>query len=386
MFDAVEAWLSGAREAARRYAALRRRIEELETEAAVALADMVEAYAWPEGLPVPERLDGYGVQKIEGRAFGEDLTCELAVAGGMSEGAASLLVMDVLELRSRLPRCWARVAEGARRTSRQSGRFVRTGGDDVDPLTGWLSARLDRADAIFLDATVQLVADTLATRGDGGTRDERRARALGLLANPAAAVGLIGVHTTRGLDPVPESQADRDAIMAQAAALAPALTPRVQVYVHYWAESDFEAEALARVESVGGLLAEQVAALTQGCSVRVTPAIHVGDAGVAVDAYEIPQRIRDRVLLRDGHDVFPWSSAESRRLDLDHTVPWLPDGPPGQTAPGNLGPLSRRAHRVKAHAGWRLDQPSPGDFVWCTGAGQVIRVDQFGTHPVRDRE
>ena len=436
MFDTTETWLERAHEAARRYAALRRRIEELETEAAVALADMVEAYAWPEGLPVPEGREWYGPETIGGRVYGEDLTCELAVAERMSQGAAWQLAADVVGLTSRLPRCWARVASGAaplwqarrvvraceglgeaaypvvdaavapclgavglprltrllaaavvaadpegarRRAAQGSRRYVRTGGDESDPLSGYVCARLDRSDTIFFDATVQRIADVLAAQGDAGSADERRAKAFGVLANPAAAVQLIGVPTTRGMDPAPATEAERQAFVAAAGALVAPLTPRAQVYAHYWADSAPVAEALARVESVGGLLVEQVAALTGSCSIRVTPVVHVGGAGIAVDGYEIPQRIRDRVLLRDGHDVFPWSSVESRRLDLDHTVPWEPDGPPGQTAPGNLGPLSRRAHRVKTHAGWRLDQPSPGEFVWQTGAGQVIRVDAFGS-------
>ena len=40
-----------------------------------------------------------------------------------------------------------------------------------------------------------------------------------------------------------------------------------------------------------------------------------------------------------------------------------PDAPgvePGQTCPDNLGPLSRRVHNAKTHAGWRVEQPRPG--------------------------
>jgi len=274
----------------------------------------------------------------------------------------------------------------AHRVAEQSAsRWVRTGGDDADPLTGWVSARLDRADALFLDATVQLVTDKLAAEGDAGTADERRARALGVLANPAAAIQLTGVHTTRGMNPVPDSEAEKQTFVASAQTLVPVFTPRTQVYVHVCADTLADPDTVARVEGIGPVLASQVARLTRGTRVRVTPVLHLGVDTVAVDQYEIPDRMRDRVVLRDGHDVFPWSSVESRHLDLDHTIAYQP-GQPGQTTPSNLEPLSRRAHRVKTHAGWQLTQPSPGMFDWHTGAGQTIRVDHTGSHPAHDRE
>ncbi|WP_429625414.1 hypothetical protein, partial [Staphylococcus aureus] len=46
---------------------------------------------------------------------------------------------------------------------------------------------------------------------------------------------------------------------------------------------------------------------------------------MAVDAYEILARIREQVALRDGFEVFPFSSRTSRKQDLDHTTP-LPTG------------------------------------------------------------
>ena len=424
------------------YAALCHQIDVLEAERARLLATVVDDYTWPENQPEPDRFDAYGVQHIGGVAYGEDLTCELAVAHRSSEAAAEYLVRDVAILTQRLPQCWTTVAaaeaplwqarrivdtcqgvnpsawpaidagvapglgslgprrlmslvtatrktadpEWARRVAEQAGaRWVRTGGDTVDPLTGWVSARLDRADALFLDATVQLVADKLAAEGDMGTADERRARALGLLANPAAAIQITGVHTTRGMDPAPDSEVDRQAFVASAQTLIPTFTPRTQVYVHVCAEALADLDAVARVEGIGPILASQVAQLTCGTRVRVTPVVHLGSGTVAVDQYEIPAWMRDRVILRDGHDVFPWSSIESRHLDLDHTIAYQP-GQPGQTTPSNLGPLSRRAHRAKTHAGWQLDQPSPGVFDWHTGAGQTIRVDSTGTHPIHDRE
>jgi len=242
---------------------------------------------------------------------------------------------------------------------------VRTGGDRDDPLTGWVSGRLDRADALNLDQTVTHLADLLSV-GSDDPADTLRAKALGLLANPAAALAFIGEAET-GDEPDPALTR-----------LAQAWTPQVQVYAHLCVDTLDDPEALARLEGIGPMLVEQVARITQGARIRLTPAVHIGGAGVTADSYEIPQTIRDHVLLRDAHDVFPWSSIESRHLDLDHTIPYV-NGVPGQTTPGNLAPLSRRAHRVKTHAGWHLDQVYPGDYLWRTGAGQIIIVKPTGT-------
>jgi hypothetical protein len=268
-------------------------------------------------------------------------------------------------------------------------RWVKTGGSDFDTLTGWVSARLDRADAIHLDATVQLIADTLAAHGDTRVEDERRAAALGLLANPAAAIQLTGVHTLRGMAPTPAptpaTDEGRQAFVKTATGLLPAFTPRTQVYVHLWDLNAAGPDALARVEGIGPLLAERLHHLTRASRVKLTPVIHTS-ADIAVDAYEVPQAIRDQVLATHSHSCSPWAATESRNLDLDHVKAWRPDGPPGQTSPANLAPLTRKSHRVKTHAGWQFDHPEPGVYIWRSPAGQVVRVDPPGTHHIPARQ
>jgi hypothetical protein len=62
---------------------------------------------------------------------------------------------------------------------------------------------------------------------------------------------------------------------------------------------------------------------------------------IPVDSYEIPAWLREQLQPRNPADVFPYAAAVSRRIDLDHTIPYLhPDkgGPPGQTSIDNLGP------------------------------------------------
>ena len=443
MFDNVDAWLGEARSVMARYVAVRHQIDELETQAAILLADVVEAYHWPEELPEPERTDTYRARHIDGEPFGEDLTGELAVVHRCSDTAAMYMVRDVTRLLTRLPGCWDKVSSGAaplwqarqvaeacsplarvawntidasvapglgsvgprslhtlidaavkaadpemalRVSATSASRCVRMGGDKLDPLTGWVSARLDRADVIFLDATVQRIADQLAAEGNTGSEDARRSTALGMLANPAAVVQYVGVHTTRGMDPVPGTEEDKHVFVEYVKSLVPAFTPRVQLYVHLTGFPFLGTNGLARVEQYGPILTKQVARLTQGCHIRVTPVIHTGTDEVSVNAYEITARMREDVIVRDLLERFPWSSLEARTLDMDHTIPYDPDGPPDQTRPSNLAPLARRAHRWKTRGGWRTTQPTPGRIDWFTPVGQIAYVDCDGTHPVHDEE
>jgi hypothetical protein len=53
----------------------------------------------------------------------------------------------------------------------------------------------------------------------------------------------------------------------------------------------------------------------------------------------------------------PGCRREARACDLDHTIPW----PRGETSAANVGPLCRRHHQLKTHAGWQLE---PLDHGW----------------------
>ncbi len=70
-------------------------------------------------------------------------------------------------------------------------------------------------------------------------------------------------------------------------------------------------------------------------------------------------------------------------MDQDHTKPYIPPddgGPPGQTSLDNLGPLTRRHHRIKTHRRWQVKQPFNGIFVWRSPHGRYYLVDHTGTH------
>jgi 5-methylcytosine-specific restriction endonuclease McrA len=93
----------------------------------------------------------------------------------------------------------------------------------------------------------------------------------------------------------------------------------------------------------------------------------------AVDAHDPPAWMREVVILRDQHCVFPGCTIDARACDLDHLQPYVPldqGGPPGQTRPANLVCLCRRHHRAKTFAGWRYRRvPDPPDEAGDPGAG-----------------
>jgi len=264
-------------------------------------------------------------------------------------------------------------AAAARQAERlHAHRHVTTYPSDDDTSTSFMDATLDTADALFFDATLDRVADVLADRGDTRDKDHRRATAVGILATPALALSMLGVHTRRGMDPeqpnppIPTPQQVGRSL------------PVARVYVHLSGDALLRGEGVARVERLGPVRVQDLARVVGHARIRVTPVLHLGDNDPGTDRYDIPPSIREHVLARDAWEAFPYSSREARHLDLDHVDPYIP-GHPDQTRASNLAPLSRRSHRVKTHAGWILEQPEPGVFYWRTGLGQTFRVGPDGT-------
>jgi hypothetical protein len=158
---------------------------------------------------------------------------------------------------------------------------------------------------------------------------------------------------------------------------------QTEIYVHLTDLTLATGSGVLRVESLGPMLAEQLAELVGYGPYTVKPVIDLNDA-VSVDAYEIPDRIRERVRLAHPVEVFPFGTQETRRsMDLDHLRPYDPLGPPGQTSTTNLVPLGRYPHRVKTHAqGWDVRRVDFKTLEWSTPHGFRFHVDPTGTHRV----
>ncbi|TDW15482.1 hypothetical protein [Kribbella kalugense] len=162
---------------------------------------------------------------------------------------------------------------------------------------------------------------------------------------------------------------------------------QTEIYVHLTDLTLATGTGVLRAETLGPMLAEQLAELVGYGPYTVKPVIDLNDA-VSVDAYEIPDRIRERVKLTHPVEVFPYGTQETRRsMDLDHLRPYDPLGPPGQTSTTNLAPLGRYPHRVKTHAhGWNVHRVDYKTLEWSTPHGFRFHVGPHGTHRIRRDE
>ncbi|MFC7618906.1 hypothetical protein [Microlunatus sp. GCM10028923] len=272
--------------------------------------------------------------------------------------------------------------------------------------------RLEPLAAERLYARVQELADCLSE----GTADERRAEAFGLLGDAAAITRLRAKRRqpelfdeelaeavaalTPGDEPelmVEESEVhpalrDRPASVDVESAIFEAavqrlvekldpklLVPTSTVVVHISAEDLAQDEGVCRVPEIGPALKSVIGDWLHHDRVIVRPVIDLNDAPPPVDDYEIPNRHRDHALLRCPGSVFPWSTA-TRNLDLDHTDPYRPNGPPGQTRVEKLIPLSRTEHRAVTHGGWRRRKPDPTTMIFRSPHGHVFLTNRTGTH------
>ena len=260
-------------------------------------------------------------------------------------------------------------------------------------------ARAATGDAVWFLATINRLADILTADGDTDPVGVRRSKAIGILAQPAQALQLLAAH--RGdpasqTEPPPVEDGDGDPDVGEEAAdhrslgtdpptRAQLRVGRARVVLHYHL-SDAAVRAghgTVRPEHSEALTLDQLQQwlADTGCPVTVRPTFDPADVA-PVDSYEIPQRTRDAVRLRNLADVFPYGSATTATLDLDHTIPWIPidrGGPPGQTNIGNLGPLSRSHHRLLTHGRWQRRQPDPGRYLYRTPHGQIYLVTNQGT-------
>lgn len=234
-------------------------------------------------------------------------------------------------------------------------------GDPTETGHRHLFARLATADAIWLDATVDRVADLLARRPDHQqtAHEQLRALALGLLGRPTELAALLGADVDAGT-----------------------LRPDATVYVHLTPDhlDDDNAGLVARVEEHGPVMVDALARLLGHARITLKPVIDL-NSGASHNAYEHPATVRERSRLRMLHDAFPHSASMTVVVDQDHVEPYVhdPTGPPGQTGDHNTQPLTRRHHRIKTHTGMTVRQVGPARYVWSTPQGLHRIVSQHGT-------
>jgi len=429
---------------------------------------------------------------------------EFGVLLGLSTGAAAAYIGQALALRHRLPHIWAKVQAGeatpwrackiatacldlsqdaaaavdkrlarivdtvtphrlenivtaakahadpaaaraeAEQKARERGVYV---GRSDEHGTKTIYVRAATGDVIRFDATIASIADALKVLGDTTNLHSRRAKAIGIIADPRyteelllqARDALQARGASRSPGPTVDEEADRDAPHPGDTDLpdpldAPQTEPvetiwpdayvdpqsgdtlspdaerglnrrlaqikhdahtnpaarsgsggrirpgKTEIYVHLTDHTLATGNGILRVEDVGPLLAGQLTELIGHGPYTVKPVIDLNDA-ISVDAYEIPDRIRERVKLIHPVELFPYGTRETRHtMDLDHIQPYDPLGPPGQTNTQNLAPLRRFTHRVKTHApGWNVRRLNPKTLQWTTPHGFTFHVTPTGT-------
>jgi len=225
-------------------------------------------------------------------------------------------------------------------------------------------ARMHAGSALRLDARVDQVADMLAALHPehDESKDRRRARALGLLADPTAVLALAERYRALKIGiswDAPTSTGSCDPL------------PATTLYVHV------RPDDTADLERYGVLALPSVKGLLEDCQVTVKPVIDLAHLAPS-SGYRPSDSLREGIILTNPRCPFPYCDFDARKSQQDHTIPY----PRGQTTADNLGPPCPRHHNVKTHGTWQLKQPFRGIFVWRSPTGRIYATDGKETLPL----
>jgi len=398
-----------------------------------ATADTGAAVWGDAGLPglsgCDETLGGDGCPQVS--AFAPE---PFAAALGMSTTAGMQLLGDSLDLAHRLPRTLAAVraldlpAWKGRRLAQATHHLSREAANIVDTR---LADRLDTCGAGLIDRTVAQVAAMLDTQGqtdaeraahdswdvtlvhraDGGWAGTSHLQATGdtldltrfydAVCDHAARLAELGdldplgVRKAKALGAIADAQAQLDLYGASAAgddaAVRRPSLARTRAYVHFSLNDLLDGLTRGRAgvgeaERLGPLTLDTIREWLSSTRATVVPVLDLGRDD-AVDVHDPPEWMRETVVLRDEHCVFPWCRRDARSCDLDHIEPYVDPGdggPPGQTRPSMLAPLCRRHHRAKTAGRWGYRREPDGSYTWQGPHGLSFTVTRDTTtrrHP-----
>ena len=227
-------------------------------------------------------------------------------------------------------------------------------------------------DTLDLTAFHDLVCDQAAqlkALGDTDTLEVRKAKAVGVIANRQAALDLgtllDGQSPAGPAQPVPPAA-------------------KTKLYLHLTL-SDLlgleDSDGFGAAERLGPATIARIKDWAGRSRVTIQPVLDMTRAD-AVDQHDPPAWMRELVILRDKHCVFPFCPRDARACDVDHITPYEENGPPGQTRPDGLAALCRRHHRAKTFRRWRYHRTAAGSYHWTGPHGQHFLVTTRGTIPI----
>ncbi|MDN5892844.1 MAG: HNH endonuclease [Nocardioides sp.] len=199
--------------------------------------------------------------------------------------------------------------------------------------------------------------------------DERRAVAVGILADPARALALLEGDPN---GPNKASQPRKRAVLVMHIAEDAVLGAELRGGVG-------RADLNGGVPLIEGIIRDWCG--REDTALTVRPIIDQADHE-SISAYEVPDRIKFRVDARDQTCVFAYCTRPAQRCDHDHNVP---HGQDGATCDCNIAPLCRRHHRLKTHKGWVYTVLEPGAYLWSSPHGDRYFRDNQGTGNITPR-
>ena len=251
-------------------------------------------------------------------------------------------------------------------------RGVGTDGGDDWAGTSHLEVTGDTLDLTCFHDLVCEQAAQLKALGGTDTLEVRKAKAVGVIANRQAALDLGTLLDGPSSADLPTQP------------MPPAA--KTKLFLHLRLSDLLGLEGSDRtgfgtVERFGPATIARLKDWAGSSLVTIQPVLDMGRAD-AVDAHDPPAWMRELVILRDRHCVFPWCTRDARASDLDHITPYEENGPPGQTRPDALAALCRRHHRAKTFRRWRYHRTPSGSYQWTGPQGQTYLVTPTGTIPI----
>jgi hypothetical protein len=305
-----------------------------------------ESYTLRTGGEAPVGLAGPGAPLVA-----EFCVAEFGAAVGLTPEAGKYYLGHALELRYRLPRLWEQVLTGT--VQAWKARLV--------------AGELDLVDALDLDDAIRGIAGELKDLGCTESLNVRRSMAAGELARRQPALDL---------SPEVERRAER--------ATKPRNRTRKTVLMVHLTDAALRGEAghgIGRCENTRAPVTVDTIRdwlRHPDAHVTVKPVIDLAEH-LHTDAYEVPDRLREQIALRDQHCVFPWCTRPARACDCDHIQPWRDDGTGGRTCTCQVAPLCRTHHRIKTHGSWAYTTLEPGTYLWTSPHGYHYLRDHTGT-------